>query len=67
MSKQLHVLHFTTHNEDCGIGKYQEQFLRAMSGDETVIHNEIFLYSPNKTKMMVRQSLDMCSWSYPIS
>jgi glycosyltransferase involved in cell wall biosynthesis len=52
MSK-LKVLHYSTHNEDCGIGKYQEQFVAAMkkvADDE--IDNEFFEYSPNVTKHM---------------
>ena len=50
---KIKILHYSTHNEDCGIGKYQEQFLSAMkhvAADE--IDNEFFEYSPNQTKIM---------------
>ncbi len=50
---RLRVLHYSTHNEDCGIGKYQEQFIQAMTkvGAKDV-YNEFFPYSPNVTKVM---------------
>lgn len=50
---KIKVLHYSTHNEDCGIGKYQEQFVAAM--DQTSpegVYNEFFSYSPNVTKTM---------------
>jgi glycosyltransferase involved in cell wall biosynthesis len=58
MSK-VSVLHITTHDEDCGIAKYQQNFISAMaeSGDSE-IHNEIFHFSPNKTKTMGEVELD---------
>lgn len=56
MSKVLRILHFTTHNEDCGIGKYQEQFLASLRPLDD-IYNEIFPYSPNKTKVMTPKEL----------
>ncbi len=40
-----------THDEECGIAKYQEQYLAGMQGVEDVEH-AIFEYSPNKTKLM---------------
>lgn len=51
MKKQIKVLHLSTHNEECGIGKYQEMFIEAMgpSGD---IYNEFFELSPNHIKVM---------------
>lgn len=50
---KLKVLHYSTHNEDCGIGKYQEQFLDAMKKVATDnVSNEFFSYSPNVTKHM---------------
>lgn len=50
---KVKILHYTTHNEDCGIGKYNEQFIRAMSVTSSdVVENNIFPYSPNKTKLM---------------
>jgi len=52
MSK-VRVLHYSTHDEDCGIGKYQEQFIQAMAkvGAKDV-YNEFLPYSPNVTKVM---------------
>lgn len=49
--KSLKILHLTTHNEDCGIAKYNEQFIAALDevGDVT---NVIFPYSPNKIRVM---------------
>jgi glycosyltransferase involved in cell wall biosynthesis len=56
MKKPMRILHFTTHNEECGIGKYQEQYLAALSSLDD-IYNEIFPYSPNKTKVMSQSQL----------
>jgi len=50
MSDQIRVLHLTTHDEDCGIAKYQEQFIDGMKSGK--VENIIFPYSPNKTKRM---------------
>ncbi len=47
----MKILHFTTHNEDCGIAKYQEQFIAAMHTVGGVEHT-VFEYSPNVTKHM---------------
>jgi glycosyltransferase involved in cell wall biosynthesis len=47
----LKILHITTHDEECGIAKYQQQFLEGMSG-LSGLRNTIFPYSPNKTKVM---------------
>ena len=53
MTNKIKVLHYSTHNEDCGIGKYNEQFLTAMAETSAdVIENEFFSYSPNVTKLM---------------
>ncbi len=51
MSKVVKVLQFSTHNEECGIAKYQEQFVASMNGSEGFV-TEYFPYSPNKTKQM---------------
>lgn len=45
------ILHFSTHNEDCGIGKYQEMFLAAMN-TKSGIQNDYFNVSPNKIRLM---------------
>ncbi len=53
MVSKLRVLHYSTHNEDCGIGKYNEQFHLAMSETSAEsVENEFFSYSPNVTKKM---------------
>lgn len=49
--KTINVLHLSTHNENCGIGMYQEQFLQCMQPIEGV-KNEFFRWSPNKLKVM---------------
>lgn len=50
---KIKVLHYSTHNEDCGIGKYQEQFLAAMTDISSEhVYNEFFNHSPNVTKTM---------------
>lgn len=48
-TKKIHVLHYSTHNENCGIGKYQEQFI---AGADPAVYNEFFPYSPHTTKVM---------------
>jgi glycosyltransferase involved in cell wall biosynthesis len=48
---KIRILHLTTHNEECGIAKYQEQYLRGMKDMED-IENVVFEYSPNQTKNM---------------
>lgn len=53
----IRVLHFSAHNENCGIGKYQEQFLTAMHEQPKVIYNEFFPYSPHVTKNMSHASM----------
>lgn len=54
MSRKIRILHLSTHNEDCGIGKYQEMFLEAMQSDEDV-YNKFFEISPNQIKVMAKQ------------
>lgn len=49
----IKVLHFTTHNEECGIAKYNEQLISAMeqfSGEQ--VKNDFFEVSPNITRYM---------------
>jgi glycosyltransferase involved in cell wall biosynthesis len=50
----INVLQISTHNEDCGIAKYQEQFVNAMSKHDDY-HTDFFPYSPNVTKNMSKQ------------
>ena len=47
----IKVLHFSTHYEDCGIGKYQEMFLEAMASNNEV-ENKFFEISPNQIRTM---------------
>lgn len=56
MQKTIKVLHVSTHNEDCGIGKYQEMFLDAMASSGEV-ENKFFDVSPNKMKYMSKDDL----------
>lgn len=56
MSKQVRVLHFTTYDENCGIGKYQAQFLDEMK-DSDAVRNDIFPCSPNKSRAMQNREL----------
>lgn len=51
MSDIIRVLQLSTHDEECGIAKYLEQFLREI-GDFKDIRSEYFEYSPNVTKKM---------------
>lgn len=48
---QVRVLQFTSHNEDCGIAQYQEQFIEGMSQIRD-FHSEYFPHSPYKTRAM---------------
>lgn len=56
MKKVTRVLHISTHNETCGIGKYQDMFVDAMRSDGTVI-NKFFDVSPNIMKHMSQVDL----------
>lgn len=51
-SKQIKVLHITTHDEDCGIAKYQQNYIDSFTKLYPETENYIFEYSPNKTKTM---------------
>jgi glycosyltransferase involved in cell wall biosynthesis len=57
MNDQLRVLHFSSHFEDCGIGKYQEQFLEAMKNIGG-IDNKFFETSPYQTRIMPPAAVD---------
>ena len=43
----MNILHISTHNESCGIGKYQEMYLDAMHNVDKYVKNIFFPYSPN--------------------
>lgn len=51
MTKAVRILHLSTHNENCGIGKYQEMFLAEMIQSNEV-ENEFFEISPNILKTL---------------
>lgn len=51
MSKKVKVLNFSTHNENCGIGKYQEGFLYMLQGSKE-IESTFFPTSPNVLRVM---------------
>jgi glycosyltransferase involved in cell wall biosynthesis len=57
MSKKLNILHFSSHYEDCGIAKYQEQFFDGMQDSEEV-SNTFFEYSPYQTRIMYDDELE---------
>lgn len=53
----IRVLQFSTHNEECGIAKYQEQFVSVINKSDD-FHTEYFGYSPNVTKKMSDAEFD---------
>lgn len=57
MTQKIRVLHFSSHDEDCGVAKYQELFLQEMTTD-TTIENRFFDSSPYKTRLMDDAELD---------
>jgi glycosyltransferase involved in cell wall biosynthesis len=48
------VLHFSPHNEDDGIAKYQEQYLAGMA-DDTTVQNQFFDITPIQLRAMSSQ------------
>ncbi len=50
----LRVLNFSTHNEDCGIGKYQEGFLYTLQNSNKV-KSVFFPTSPNILRIMTSE------------
>lgn len=57
MSDNIRVLHLSTHNEECGIARYQEQFVNAM-GSNQEFYNDFFEVSPNKSRFMRGRAYD---------
>ena len=53
-NKPLRVLNFSTHNEDCGIGKYQEGFLYTLQSSHEV-KSVFFPTSPNILRVMKQE------------
>lgn len=54
MSETLRILHFSPHNQDDGIAKYQEQYLSGMAKDKTV-ENKFFDVTPIELRAMTQQ------------
>lgn len=52
----MRVLHFSSHDEDCGVGKYQENYLVGMEGMPGV-ENHFFEISPYQTRVMSSEEL----------
>ena len=57
VNKFIKVLHVTSHNEECGIARYQEQFISGMVSAKDV-HNVFFDHSPYETRFMSRLQYD---------
>lgn len=49
--KTIRVLHFSSHDENCGVGKYQENYLVGMA-QQPGIYNQFFEISPYQTRLM---------------
>lgn len=56
-AKKIKVLHFSPHNEDCGIGFYQEYYLEGMANSAEV-ENKFFEVSPLTTIHMPASELN---------
>ena len=55
---KIKVLQFSSHDEDCGVGKYEEQFVRVLQADYPEIQTKFFDSSPYKTRIMSPTELD---------
>lgn len=53
---EINVLHLSTHNEECGIGKYQENYLKYMQNIEGV-NNKFYKSSLNHIKKLTGEAL----------
>lgn len=51
MSNKIRVLHVSTHNEDCGIAKFQEGIVDGLK-EHVMVENTFFDVSPNSIKKM---------------
>lgn len=49
--KKIRVLNYSTHDEDCGIGKYQEDFVRVFA-EQGDIESDFYETSPNVVKTL---------------
>lgn len=52
-------MHISTHNENCGIGKYQELYIKSMEAVDATVSHSFFPYSPNKIRVMGESELEM--------
>jgi glycosyltransferase involved in cell wall biosynthesis len=57
MARKIRVLNLTTHNEECGIARYQEQFVAGMKKASDIEH-EFFDVSPNVSRFMSKQEYE---------
>ncbi|MDX2776413.1 glycosyltransferase [Streptomyces caniscabiei] len=55
---KIRVLQFSSHDEDCGVGKYQEQFVKILQKEKGEIETKFFDSSPYKTRIMSPSELD---------
>ena len=55
--KTIRVLNYSTHEEDCGIGKYQENFVRLIKGCDD-IQSDFYSTSPNIVKTLQGSALE---------
>jgi len=55
---KIKVLQFSPHDEDCGVGKYQEQFVKVLQADDAEVETTFFDSSPYKTRIMSPTELD---------
>lgn len=53
----IRVLNFSTHNEDCGIGKYQEDFVREFADRKDIV-SDFYPTSPNVIRKLSGRALD---------
>ncbi len=53
----MKILNFSSHHEDCGIAKYQENYLQALDGVDGV-ESTFFSYSPYQTREMNQQQFN---------
>jgi glycosyltransferase involved in cell wall biosynthesis len=55
----MNILHISTHNENCGIGKYQEAYLNSFIPIDKNVTNVFFPHSPNKIRLMNKLELEV--------
>ena len=50
----MRILHISTHDENCGIGKYQEMYIAAMHSVNSKVINDFFATSPNVMRQQTK-------------